>query len=94
MKYMCYWEMCPEDLDKIIPLFKKMGELRGTKGYPTALAPTYAFAGQTKGFTLYEVDDPQQITNFYFHYHPILKMKWEPLEEASNVIATYLKSKK
>ena len=94
MKYMCYWEMCPEDLDKIIPLFKKMGELRGTEDYPTALSPTYAFAGQTIGFTLYEVDDPQQITNFYFHYHPILKMKWKPLEEASNVIATYMKSKK
>ena len=61
MKYVVYWEMCPEDFDKIIPLFKKMQELRDTKDYPKALAPTYAFAGQLSGFTLYEVDDPQQI---------------------------------
>ena len=94
MKYVVYWEMCPEDLDKLIPLFKKMQELRDTKDYPKALAPTYAFAGQLSGFTLYEVDDPQQITNFYFHYHPLLKMKWKPIEEANNVVATYIKSKK
>lgn len=86
--------MCPEDFDKIIPLFKKMQVLRDTKDYPKALAPTYAFAGQLSGFTLYEVDDPQQITNFYFHYHPLLKMKWKPIEEANNVVATYIKSKK
>ena len=94
MKYLLNWEMCPEDLDKVIPLFRKMQELRGTKGYPTAITPTYAFAGQTSGFTLYEVDDAQQISNFYFHYHPLLKMKWKPIEEGNNVVATYLKSKK
>ena len=94
MKYLLHWEMCPEDLDKVIPLFRKMQELRGTKGYPTAITPTYAFAGQTSGFTLYEVDDAQQISNFYFHYHPLLKMKWKPIEEGNNVVATYLKSKK
>jgi len=71
-----------------------MRELRGKKGYPTALVPTYAFAGQTSGFTLYEVDDPQEITNHYFHYHPTLKMKWKPISEATNVVATYMKSKK
>ena len=86
--------MRPEDLDKLIPLFQKMQELRGTKDYPKALAPTYVFAGQMSGFTLYEVDDPQQITKFYFHYHPLLKMKWKPIDEANNVVATYMKSKK
>ena len=86
--------MCPEDLDKVIPLFQKMGELRGTEGYPKALAPVYTFAGQTSGFTLYEVDDPQQMTNLYFHYHPLLKMTWKPIEETTNTVATYMKLKK
>ena len=94
MKYILYWEMCPEDIDKVIPLFQKMIKLRETKDYPTALSPTYTFAGQTSGFTLYEVDDPQQITNFYFHYHPLLKMKWKPIEESTNTVATYMKMKK
>ena len=94
MKYMLFWEFCPEDLDKVIPLFQKMGELRGTKGYPKALTTVYSFVGQTSGFVLYEVDDPQEMTNLYFHYHPLLKMKWKPIEEAANVVATYIKLKK
>ena len=94
MKYMLYWEMRPEDIGKVIPLFQKMIKLRETKDYPTGLSPTYTFAGQTSGFTLYEVDDPQQITNFYFHYHPLLKMKWKPIEESTNTVATYMKMKK
>jgi len=57
--------MCPEDIDEVIPLFQKMAELRDTKGYPKAITPTYTFSGETNGFTLYEVDDPQQITNFF-----------------------------
>ena len=94
MKYMLHWEFCPEDIDKVIPLFRKMQELRESKDYPTAFLSTYAFAGQTSGFTLYEVDDPQQISNFYFHYHPHMKMKWKPIIEGNDVVATYLKKKK
>ncbi len=94
MKYVCYWELCPEDMDKVIPLFQKMQELRGTKDYPKGLAPAYTFAGQMSGFSLYAVDDPQQITNFYFHYHPLLKMKWKLIEETTNTVATYTKLRK
>ena len=94
MKYICYYEFEAKDLDKIIPLFQKMVELRGKPGYPKGLTNTYVFGGETKGFTLYEVSDPQEITNHYVHYHPHLKLKWVPLTEASDVIATYLKSKK
>ena len=94
MKYMMFWEFCPEDLDKIIPLFQKMEEIRGTKGYPKAIMPVHTFVGQTSGFSLYEVDDTQEMTNLYFHYHPLLKMKWKPIEEATNTIATYMKLKK
>lgn len=94
MKYVCYWEMCPEDLDKVIPLFQKMRELRGKPGYPKELSPTYGFGGQLKGFTLYEVEDPQQITNHYLHYHPVLKMEWKPITEAADFVATYMKKKK
>ncbi len=94
MKYICYWEMDPKDLDKGIPLFQKMRELRGTPGYPKELSPTYGFGGEMRGFTLYEVDDPQQIINHHVHYHPLLKLKWIPLVEATDFLATYLKAKK
>jgi len=94
VKYICYFEMDPKDLDKVIPLFQKMRELRGTPGYPKELSPTYGFGGEMRGFTLYEVDDPQQIINHGVHYHPWLKLKWTPIVEASDFVATYLKAKK
>ena len=94
MKYMCYFEFKPEDMDKILPLFQKMRELRGTPGYPKEVSPTYGFAGKTGGFTLYEVDDPLQMTNLYLHYHPLMKITWKPLYEATDFVATYLKSRK
>jgi len=34
MKYILYWEMCPEDIDKVRPLFQKMIKLREKKGLP------------------------------------------------------------
>ncbi len=94
MKYILFWEMCPEDMDKVIPLFQKMGELRGTKGYPKAITSTYTFQGSTSGFTLYEVEDQKEISNFYFHYHPLLKMKWKPIEESSETVKIYMGTKK
>jgi hypothetical protein len=94
MKYICYWEFCPEDLDKIIPLFQKMRELRESPDYPKALSPTYGFSGQMSGFTLYEVENEQQKINHYLHYHPLIKFKWKPLMEATDFITTYMKKKK
>ena len=94
MKYIVFWEFNPEDMDKVIPLFQKMGELRGTADYPTGISPTYAYSGEMSGFTLYEVDDPQQITNFSLHYHPIVKFTWKPITEATDVVTTYMKKKK
>ena len=94
MKYILFWEMCPEDMDKVIPLFQKMVELRGTKGYPKGITPTYTFQGTTSGFTLYNVEDQAEISNFYFHYHPLLKMKWKPIEESSETVKIYMGSKK
>lgn len=94
MKYIAYFELKPEDLDKAIPLFQKMRELRKTEDYPTGISPTYIFPGKMSGFTLYEVDDPQQITNHYFHYHPLITFTWKPITEATDVVATYMKMKK
>lgn len=94
MKYICYYEFNPKEMDEVIARFQKMLELRGKPEYPTAVSPTYGFGGQDKGFTLYEVDNQQQIINHHLHYHPVLKLKWLPLMEASDFVATYMKMKK
>lgn len=91
---MLFWEFCPNDIDKIIPLFQKMGELRGSKGYPKDVTATHTFQGSTSGFTIYEVGDQEEMSNLYFHYYPYLKMKWKPIEESSETVKIYMKTKK
>ncbi len=71
-----------------------MAELRGTKDYPKAVGPFYNYTGEMSGFTLYEDDYPHHINNMYFHYHPLLKMTWKPIEETNGTVATYMKHKK
>lgn len=39
------------------------------------------------GFTLYEVDNHYEITNHYLHYHPLIELDWEPIEEATEFVA-------
>jgi hypothetical protein len=94
MKYICYFEFDPEDLDKIIPLYDKMRELRGKPEYPKGLTPTYGFGGQTSGFTLYEVENEQQIINHGLHYHPYMELKWKPLVLGADFVKAYMEKKK
>jgi len=92
--YACFWEIKPEDLDKAIPLFQKMVELRGTGDYPVAKTPTYAYYGETSGFTVYDLKDPKEAMMHFTHYHPYFKFTWRPISEASEVVGVYLKNKK
>ena len=92
--YACFWEFKPEDMDNVIPVFQKMVELRGTSGYPKATTPTYAYYGETGGFTIYDIKDPKEVELHYTHYHPYIKFTWKPLYEASELFGTYLKNKK
>ena len=94
MLYICYYEMKPENLDKVISLFQEMVKLRGTGDYPTEVAPTYGVSGPLSGFTIYEVESQKQIDNHYIHYHPYLKLKWKPLIVATDFVAAYMKKKK
>jgi hypothetical protein len=94
MKYILFWEMKPEDMDKVIELFQEMGKLRGTKGYPKGITPTYTFQGTTSGFTIYDIGDQSEISNFYFHYHPYLEMEWRPIEESTETVKIYMSTKK
>ncbi|MBM3292748.1 hypothetical protein FJY84_08740, partial [Candidatus Bathyarchaeota archaeon] len=84
MKYACFFEYDQKDTDEVINRFKKMVPLRGTPDYPKAISPTYGYGGQSSGFTLYEVDNPQQIINHSVHYIPLMKLNWVPVVEATD----------
>jgi hypothetical protein len=94
MKYICYFEFDEESIDDVVPKFQEMIKLRETGDYPTGITPTYWVPGEMHGLTIYDVDDPQQITNHYLHYFPMMKLTWEPLIEASDFVQSYMKKKK
>ena len=96
MKYIVFWEMCPEDFDKVIPKFQEVMEERekGTDKFPKALSPNYSLGGQWKGFMLYEDATPEQLMNVVLHYQPLVKFKFIPILEAAKMIEIHLKSKK
>jgi hypothetical protein len=94
MKYICYFELDEDDLDSVIPKFQEMIKLRESEDFPSGITPTYWLPGVLSGFTLYDVDDPQQITNHYLHYFPEMRLKWESIIEATDFIKTYMKKKK
>ena len=94
MKYIAYWEFCPEDMEKAVTKFveyQKEQEKNPGK-YQEYLYPPQAFAGQTKGFSIVEAT-PEQINNVTMYWTPILQFKYKPIGKAGTFVEQYLKSK-
>lgn len=93
VKYIAFWELDLEDMDKVIEKDKQVNAERekGTEKFPKTLSDSYSIGGESKGFILYETDDPDQLTNIALHYAPEMKWKFMPIFEASKFIELYLK---
>jgi hypothetical protein len=94
VKYLVYWEFCPENLEKVIKKFveyQKEHEKNPGK-YQEYLYPPHAFAGQTKGFSIVEAT-PEQINNVGIYWTPLLTFKYKPIGESAKFIEQYMKSK-
>jgi hypothetical protein len=96
LKYLVNYKFDPKDFDKVIPMFQEMVKMReqSSPDYPKALTPTYGIVGDMTGFFIAEADSPAQLSNHYLHYHPIIQFTWHPIDEAANVIKSYMKRKK
>ena len=95
MKYVCFWEFKPEDLDTIIEKYGKAMEDREKTPdrLPKILFGPYSLGGEWKGFTVYEDATPEQMTNLALHYMPEEKMRFVPLFDAKETIELYKKMK-
>lgn len=69
MKYVAFWEFCPEDIDKVIEKSKQATAERekGSEKFPKILLPAHSLGGEFKGFTVYEDATPEQLTNVVLH---------------------------
>ena len=81
MKYVLFWEYDKKDEAALIEKFKTRPEAEIKR-----LLPPYAIGGQTKGFSLVEAEDFEQIEKFYHHYAPVLKAKIFPIIELTKLL--------
>ena len=54
----------------------------------------YNFNGETKGFTVYETDDPDQLANIAIFYGPEETFKFVPLIDTRKTAELWLKMNK
>lgn len=96
LKYILFWEFCPEDFDKVIEKFKQaMAEReKGTEKFPKILFPPHSLGGEWNGVAVLENVTPEQLTNLMIHYEPETTFKFVPLLELTALIETYQKMKK
>ena len=94
MKYIVFWEFCPEDIDKAVEKHQAFGKEveKHPDKYPEILFPSHWMAGETKGFEVVEATS-EQMTEDINAWMGILKQKYVPILEPAKVIESYLKLK-
>ena len=95
MKYIAFWEHCPEDFDKVIERSKQHREdvEKHPEKYPKTLFPSHTMGGEPKGFSIIE-GTPEQLISLALHWMPLIKFKFVPIIESAKVIEQYLETKK
>ena len=85
MKYVGFWEFNPTALDVIVRKSERSSEEREESPgkYPEILLGPFVFEGESRGFTVYEVEDPEQLTNVADHYSPEMKYEFKRIMETS-----------
>ena len=89
MKYISYWEYCPEVSAKVIEKFKKRSDLK----IKTLYGPCHVGL-ETKGFTIFEADSSEVLADYATFYLPELTMKIFPINDSSQMVASWQKYNK
>ena len=96
MKYAKFWEVPEEDMDEVIEKWGKYLEesKKAPEKYPKYIFQPHGFGTITKGISIMEADNEEQLINYILALSPPLKIKFIPLIDSSKAIETYLKTKK
>ena len=94
MKYIMFWEFCPENLDKVIKksLKRTQNVEKNPEKYAKTLYPSHSLGGQTKGFSIVDAT-PEHVREIVLYYLPEMKVKFVPIIESASYIDDYQKSK-
>ncbi|MEM2960000.1 MAG: hypothetical protein QXU67_00180, partial [Candidatus Bathyarchaeia archaeon] len=66
MKFLKFWEICPDDMDKGIPKFLKLLEemKKEPKKYPRYIVPPHGMGELFKGISIMEADNEEQLISY------------------------------
>jgi hypothetical protein len=95
MKYAKFWEFRPEDMDEAIEVWGAyLEESKKTpEKYPTYLYPPHGFGDISKGVSIMEADNEEQLINYMVALAPSIKIKFVPLVDSSKIVEAYLKKR-
>ena len=91
MKYLVHWKIEKKDLDAVIERFMKIPERPNPEKYPKTVAGPYYFHNKMEGFTIYEVDNEEQIINYHIYWIDLMDTSWKSISESMDFIKTYKK---
>ena len=93
MKFIGFWEFKPEDLDKILEKRKQLfaESEKEPERFAKIIFGGFCYVGETKGFTVFETDDPEKLWNTCIS--PEVTYKFIPIVETSKAVE-FLKMKK
>ena len=96
LKFIGFWEYKPEDFDKVLERWTQLRVIRekAPGRFPKVIFGPFGMGGEHKGFSVYEVDNEDQMTNMAIHYHPVMTLKFVPILESARVAELYQKMKK
>jgi len=94
VKYILFWEFCPEDFDKVIERYLALGKEveKHPDKYPKVIFSSHSMAGETKGFEIVEATS-EQMTDAIIFWKGDLTLKFVPILESAKIVESYLKSK-
>ena len=96
MKYVKFWELSQEDMDEGIEKWGKYIEKskKTPEKYPTYVFPPHGLGQGSKGISIMEADNEDQLINYIIELSPPFKIKFAPLLDSTKYIETYMKAKK
>lgn len=93
MLFIGFFEYNANDADKVIAKFTQIMAERKTETekFGKLIFGPYHFAGEDKGFGVYETDDPDKLMSLSVFYTPLLKWKFIPLIESGKAVELWVK---
>jgi len=95
LKFIAFWEFCPEEIDKVIEKNRQVVAEREKHPdkYPKVIFGPFGM-GENKGFTCLETEEQEKLSLWQLAYWPHMMIKFVPIYESTKIIEQWQRMKK